>query len=71
MYTLIRSLTDRYVALQQILSFALAFVIAEVFYKFRSFALEALAFLATWFVLDFVIGLVMKRVKRARELSKA
>jgi hypothetical protein len=27
-------------------------VIAELFYKFHSFTLECLAFLATWYVLD-------------------
>ena len=32
-----------------------SFVIASVFYKFGSFALEAVAFLATWFVLDAVV----------------
>ena len=30
---------------------AVAFVIAEQFYKFHSFTLETIAFLATWFVL--------------------
>lgn len=30
----------------------LAFVIAEFLYKFHSFALECLAFLATWLVID-------------------
>ena len=58
MYTLIRSLTSRKLALQQILAFAIAFGIAEMFYKFHSFMLETGAFLATWFVLDFVFGLV-------------
>ena len=38
-------------------SLAVAFVIAEQLYKFRSFTLEALAFLATWFVLR-RIGLI-------------
>ena len=33
---------------------ALAFLVAEVFYKFDSFALEGVAFLATWLVLDVV-----------------
>ena len=33
----------------------LAFLIAEVFYKFHSFALECGAFLLTWWVLDVVI----------------
>lgn len=32
-------------------SLAIAFVIAEQVYKFHSFTLETIAFLATWFVL--------------------
>ena len=32
-------------------SLAIAFVIAEQLYKFHSFTLETIAFLATWFVL--------------------
>lgn len=35
-----------------------AFVIAEMFYKFHSFALECLAFLATWYALSFLASLV-------------
>ena len=31
-----------------------AFVIAEVFYKFRSFTLECAAFLVTWYALSWV-----------------
>jgi hypothetical protein len=31
-----------------------ALVVAELFYKFHSFTLECLAFLATWFVFDLV-----------------
>lgn len=31
---------------------ALAFLVAELFYKFHSFALECLAFLVTWLVID-------------------
>ena len=33
---------------------ALALVVAELFFKFHSFTLECLAFLATWFVFDLV-----------------
>ena len=33
-------------------SLVVAFAIATVFYKFGSFALECLAFLATWAVID-------------------
>jgi hypothetical protein len=33
-------------------AFVGAFVIAELFYKFHSFALECVAFLATWWLLS-------------------
>jgi hypothetical protein len=34
-----------------------ALIVAELFYKFHSFALECLAFLATWYVFSAVYGL--------------
>ena len=34
-----------------LVTLAMAFVIAESFYKFHSFTLETIAFLATWLVL--------------------
>jgi len=37
---------------QRMLGFIPAMVIAEIFYKFHSFVLECVAFLATWLVLD-------------------
>lgn len=40
-----------------------ALVIAELFYKFQSFLLECIAFLATWFVLSFLLDTVMRAVK--------
>jgi hypothetical protein len=41
---------------------AAALVIAEQLYKFRSFTLEALAFLATWYVLATVTRFVFRRL---------
>lgn len=35
-------------------SFAVAFLIAEAFYKFHSFSLETAAFLGTWYALSWV-----------------
>jgi hypothetical protein len=52
MYTLLRSLSLRRLWLEQLPALSLAWVIAEVFYKFRSFSLECAAFLLTWFVID-------------------
>lgn len=34
-----------------------ALAIAELFYKFHSFLLEAIAFLVTWYVLGFLLKL--------------
>ena len=55
MYTLVRSMPVRRFLATQAPSLLAAFVIAELFYKFHSFTLECLAFLATWFVIDAAI----------------
>ena len=52
MYTLLRSLPLSTLLSTQAPTLFASFVIAELFYKFHSFTLECLAFLATWFVLD-------------------
>ena len=54
MYTLTRSVAPRDLLVQQATTLVPSIVIAELFYKFHSFTLECIAFLATWFVLDFV-----------------
>jgi hypothetical protein len=54
MYSLIRSRTATNFLVTQLPSLAAAFILAEVFYKLKSFTLECLAFLVTWFVLDWV-----------------
>jgi hypothetical protein len=46
-------------------SAVLSIVIAELFYKFHSFTLECVAFLATWYVIDQVVS-VPYRAIRAR-----
>lgn len=53
MFTLIRSMSLQQLLLEQAPIFAVSLVIAEVFYKFHSFTLECVAFLVTWYVLDF------------------
>jgi hypothetical protein len=55
MFSLLHSLTAGELFRQQLPVFALSFLIAEFFYKFGSFALECVAFLATWYVLDAAI----------------
>ena len=41
----------------------LSLVIAELFYKFHSFTLEAMAFLGTWYAVDRAINLVRRLLK--------
>ena len=55
MYTLIRSVPLRNLLLEQAPALGASLLIAELFYKFHSFTLETMAFLATWFVADGVI----------------
>ena len=52
MYMLIRSLPFRQLLLEQGPPLGTALIIAELLYKFHSFTLECVAFLATWYMLD-------------------
>ncbi len=52
MYSLVRLLPIRDLVLEQLPALLISLTIAELFYKFHSFTLECLAFLATWFVID-------------------
>ncbi len=64
MYDLIRRLTLRQLALEQVPPFFVALVIAELFYKFHSFLLETGGFLLTWFVLDAAYSSLRRLVQR-------
>jgi hypothetical protein len=56
MYTLARQLSLRSLLAIQAPALIGALVIAEMFYKFHSFTLECLAFLATWGALDWMVN---------------
>jgi hypothetical protein len=58
MYTLIRNASLGVLLSTQAPSFLISFVVAELFFKWKSFALECLGFLALWFVLDAVFSAV-------------
>lgn len=62
MYSLMRSHSPKSFFLTQLPSLAAAFVLAELFYKWKSFSLECLGFLATWFVLDWLLNVVLRLV---------
>jgi hypothetical protein len=61
MYQLIHSVTASELFRRQLPVFLVAFLIAEFFYKFKSFALECIAFLVTWYVLDAIVQFLLPR----------
>jgi hypothetical protein len=69
-YTLVRDWPVREMLKQQAPSLGVAFAIASVFYRFHSFALECVAFLATWYVLDAALAAV-RRLPRRRSAPES
>ena len=57
MYRLTQSRSPRQLATEQLPTLGTALLVSEWLYKFHSFTLECLAFLATWFVLDRIFAL--------------
>jgi uncharacterized membrane protein (DUF4010 family) len=55
LYKFVRSLSAQELFVRQLPVFSAAFLVASLLYRFGSFALECLAFLATWFVFDVVV----------------
>ena len=63
MFSLVQSLTLRQLLLEQAPAVVGSMLIAEAFYKFHSFTLEALAFLGTWYVINGAIKFVRGLLK--------
>jgi hypothetical protein len=69
MYTLIRSIPLHQLLTTQAPALLVSFAIAEMFYKFHSFTLECLAFLATWCAIDAIVSIVRNAwIERRRPL---
>ena len=69
MFELLRSSTLRQLLARQAPALAISLVVAELFYKFGSFTLECIGFLATWLVLDALfaqIGRVLSKPAEGR-----
>jgi hypothetical protein len=64
MYTLIRNLKSKSSVMVEAPSCLASFIIAEVFYKFHSFTLECIAFLATWLVLSTALSWITRQAGR-------
>ncbi len=57
MYTLYRDVGWKKAVWSESPSLGISLVIAELFYKFHSFSLECVAFLATWFAVSYLFSL--------------
>jgi hypothetical protein len=66
MYRLITASTTRALIAEQLPAFSVSLLVSELFYKFHSFTLECLAFLATWFVVDGISNLIRRTISGAR-----
>ena len=66
MFELLRSRPLRHLLSRQAPALALSLLVAELFYKFGSFTLECLGFLATWFVLDAAFARTGRFLSRER-----
>jgi hypothetical protein len=66
MYRLIGVIRERGVALEEIASLGISLAVAQRFYVFHNFALEALAFLATWYAVDLTIAMGLRAAKASR-----
>ena len=67
MFELLRSSTLRQLLARQAPALALSLIVAELFYKFGSFTLECLGFLATWFVLDAMFAQIGRALAKPAE----
>jgi hypothetical protein len=72
MYQLVRNRTLRAFSTDTAPPLFVALLIAELFFKWHSFTLECVGFLATWFVLDWLWTSVLSRARsRAADTSGA
>jgi hypothetical protein len=63
LFYLVASLTIKQIVFEKIPVFGISIIIAELFYKFHSFTLELLAFMATWFLLDICVRFIFNQLK--------
>lgn len=67
MYALISRLPARELLIRHAPTLVGALAIAETFYKWRSFLLEAAGFLVTWYVLDAAVSFVERRWRAGKD----
>jgi hypothetical protein len=69
MFSMIKELGVQVALKREAAPFLIAFLTAEFFFKFKSFALECLGFLAVWFVLSYLQSLVLSQASESERSS--
>ena len=64
MYTLLRASGIKSALIAELPGFLVAFIVAQLFYKFGSFGLELVAFLCTWWLATLVKELLLRSLGR-------
>lgn len=64
MYALISRLPARQLLVRHAPTLVGALAIAEMFYKWKSFLLEAAGFLVTWYLLDALVSFIERKLGR-------
>jgi hypothetical protein len=70
MYTLVRHLGSPWATVREASSLTVSLVLAELCYKFHSFSLECMAFLATWMALSGLIEVGARLLHKANESNQ-
>lgn len=66
MYSLLKTVSNRELLFRHMPSAGTSLLIAEAFFKFGSFTLEAIGFLLTWVIADAIFGVVSTALDHPR-----
>jgi hypothetical protein len=69
MFTLFRNVRVREALRSEAPAFLASLLVAEFYFKFGSFTLECVCFLATWLALGAALSFVSRRLDAGREIA--
>lgn len=65
MYSLIKSSSFKTILQHELPCFVVALAIAQLYFKWGSFGLELIGFIATWYVLGYLMQLILPTAKKS------
>ncbi|WP_187429777.1 hypothetical protein ROLI_015660 [Roseobacter fucihabitans] len=64
MYSLLKALSFKDVLEREFIPFLAALIVAQLYFKWGSFALELVGFIFTWLVLGFVLQKILSAIRK-------